>query len=234
LIAALAVAGRAFLASLTRPEGDAVAKLTQIYQKWATAKRYLGPSLEALPLFLMMPFTLFILGFLDMLFTTSITSSPDIFPLLAASVLSCILVVMVGLLLCLAIVHGIKHPTTSPFQTSFSKFISRIIFSDDSKQQGSDSETPHLDFEEERDLTASNCEVFHLALQETFDDDTIDQASAALEGVMKIRGAAAQPYDALSELELHTILHVLSPEASLRSNLSAAKIVTNFSSERSK
>lgn len=231
LVAALAVAGRAFLASLTRPEGDAVAKLTQIYQKWATAKRYLGPFLEALPLFLMVPFTLFISGLLDMLFSTSITSSPDIFPILAASILSCTLVVMVGLLLCFAVMHGIKHPTTSPFQTSFSKFFSALCFAD--SKHVPDSESPLLnDFKEERELTASSCEVFHLALQETFDDETIDQASAALEGVLKTQGPAAELYSVLSDLGLRTILHLLSPEASLRSNLSAARIVTNLVSDR--
>jgi hypothetical protein len=179
----------------------------------------------------MIPFTLFILGLLDILFSTSITSSPDILPILAASIMSCILVVMVGLLLCFAVIHGIRHPTTSPFQTSFSKYFSRTLSLADSNQ-GSDPETPLLD--DERDLTTSNCEVFHRALQEAFDDDTIDQASAALEGVMKTQGSAAELYDALSDLELRTILHLLSPEASLRSNLSAARIVTNLSSERSK
>ena len=233
MIAALAVAGRAFLASLTRPEGDAIAKLTQIYQKWATAKRYLGPFLEALPLFLVIPFTLFILGLLDILFSTSITS-PDILPVLVVPILSSILVVTVGLLLCFAALHGIKHPTTSPFQTSFSKNLSRALSLAD-PDQGSDLDTPLLDdFKEERDLTASNCEVFHHALQEAFDDATIDQASAALEGVLKTPGPAAEFYDALSDLELRTILHLLSPEASLRSNLSAARIVTNLSSQTSK
>lgn len=179
----------------------------------------------------MVPFTLFISGLLDMLFSTSITSSPDIFPILAASILSCTLVVMVGLLLCFAVMHGIKHPTTSPFQTSFSKFFSALCFAD--SKHVPDSESPLLnDFKEERELTASNCEVFHLALQETFDDETIDQASAALEGVLKTQGPAAELYSVLSDLGLRTILHLLSPEASLRSNLSAARIVTNLVSDR--
>ncbi|TFK33211.1 hypothetical protein BDQ12DRAFT_615647, partial [Crucibulum laeve] len=72
LAAALAVSGRGFLALLIRPEGDAAAKLTELHQRWSQAKLILGPLLEALPQILMVPFSLFVIGLLDYLLSSSL------------------------------------------------------------------------------------------------------------------------------------------------------------------
>lgn len=217
LAAALAVAGKGFLSLLIKSEGDAAAKLTEIYHRRAQAQALLVPCLEALPQLLIIPFVLFILGLLDNLLSNSFSNINIILPTLISSITSCILVVTVGILLVCAVVHGILHPGTSPFQTLISQ---RILRPKSSRKAISD------EFLEERALTHDNHDVFHLVLQETFEDEVLDQASAALGGILFDNiGKSAS----LTDRDIQTILHLLSPEASLRSNLSAARVVMRFS-----
>lgn len=84
--------------------------------------------------------------------------------------------------------------------------------------------------DEDQDLTLSNRRVFHMALQQTFEDEALDQASAALDGVMHTQSPSEHIYNQfpLPDLEFRTLLHLLSPEASLRSNLSAAQVIRKF------
>ncbi|KAF5382141.1 hypothetical protein D9615_004424 [Tricholomella constricta] len=222
-VAALAVAGRGALALLLRSEGDAAAQLTEIYQRWTLAKVSLGPFLEALPQVLLVPFALFVVGLLDTLFT----ASPEVTPITAASSVCAFIVAMVGALLCAAVLHGIRYPKVSPYQTSISRYMNSW---NNPKDPETDLETsalllPHG--HEEGGLSSSSRRVYHLAVQEIFDDETLDQASAALEGVMHNFNLSERFYDQVEfpDLEFRTILHLLSPEGSFRSNLSAARMV---------
>ncbi|RDB25749.1 hypothetical protein Hypma_006666 [Hypsizygus marmoreus] len=229
-VAALAVAGRAFLALLVRPEGDAVTKLTEIHHRWASTRRFLGPCLEGLPPVLMVPFTLFVVGLIDLLFSKSIGMPPqEMAPIAAASITSAIIVAIVAALLSAAVLHGIKHPRTSPFQSWLSRFLvsAQSAHFTTARLDVEASQGSNPDPRDEEGLSPSNRKVFHMALQETFDDEILDQSLAALDGVMSTRSISDRFYDqtAFPDLELRTILHLLSPEASLRSNLSAARMV---------
>ncbi|KAF9499953.1 hypothetical protein BDN71DRAFT_1350461, partial [Pleurotus eryngii] len=69
--AALAVVGRSYLTRLTRPDGDAISRLTDIHRRWKGAQTSLGPFLEMLPMTLTLPVFIFALGLLD--YVTSIS-----------------------------------------------------------------------------------------------------------------------------------------------------------------
>ncbi|KAF8071863.1 hypothetical protein FPV67DRAFT_1747375 [Lyophyllum atratum] len=190
--------------------------------RWAKAKVFLGPCLEALPQVLLIPVALFIEGLLDTLFT----ASPGIKPIFAASFICLVLVTAVGTLLCGALIHGIRYSKVSPYQTSLSCYLnSRNTPKDPDAASNLGTLLPHI--HDEIDLSPANRKVYHMALQDTFDDEVLDQASAALEGIMHDFKSSERPYDQTDfpDLGLRSILHLLSPEASLRSNLSAARMV---------
>lgn len=199
------MSGRAFLALLIRPEGNAVTKLTETYQRWTKAKHFLGPPLEILPWLLIIPLGLFIAGLLSTLFSRSNLSPPT----WVGAVVGLVVIVIVGVLVCCAFVHSVMFPGTSPFQSTLSRYLQPDVLSEESS------------LDEERDLTADSCEVFHMAIQETFEDEALDQASAALKGVL--RNSSSH-----TGLELQTIVHLLSPEASSRCNLSAARTILDY------
>lgn len=216
MAAVLAVAGKVFLSLLIKSEGDAATRLTELYRRRAQAVALLGPCLEALPQFLVLPFFLFIIGLLDNILSSSFSNGNLILPTFIFSVVACVLVLAVGIVLICAVVHGIMHPGTSPFQSLLSQNISR--------QQSSQRHIQD-EFKEGRSLTEDNREVFHSVVQETFEDEVLDQASTALYRIIVERSTS---FD-LKELEIRTILHLLSSEASLRSNLSAARVIVNLS-----
>lgn len=212
------MAGRGFLALLVKPEGDAVTKLTELHLRITQAKALLGPFLEALPRLLLLPYILFVVGLLDGLLSRSFSNQGFILPTIISSIFSCSLMVALGILLIVVVTHGILYPRTSPFQT----LLSQVIWRRKSVEKSTFDE-----YVVERDLTNENLQVFHLVTQETFEDEALDQASAALEGIIFDNvGLSAS----LMDLEIRTILHLLSPEASLRSNLSAARIIVKLSS----
>lgn len=92
--------------------------------------------------------------------------------------------------------------------------------------------------------------VYHRVLQVTHDDDSLNQASAALPSMLRDRVLRSwkpnrehrlsslnhhllsdlEPEPLLSPLEIHTLIHLLSPEASYRSNLGAAQSIMKLNS----
>lgn len=83
--------------------------------------------------------------------------------------------------------------------------------------------------------------VYHTSLQATHDDDSLDQAAAAFAAICVNSSArdliyASQPVSGsrylLTSLEMKSLIHLLSPEASYRCNLTAAECVSMLHHER--
>lgn len=73
--------------------------------------------------------------------------------------------------------------------------------------------------------------IYHKVIQATHDDDLLDQAAAALSSVfMKKRKWAFDSQSLLSDLEIQTLLYLLSPEASYRTNRAAAQAIVTLNS----
>ncbi|KAL0959612.1 hypothetical protein HGRIS_011316 [Hohenbuehelia grisea] len=227
-IAAVAVACHAFVSSMARAQGDTIARLTELHQRWASAKRILGPGIEAIPQILVLPVAIFALGLMDKLFSSAIHLPKLSVSMLLAAAFASLGIVILGLAMALALVHGLRHPDTSPFRTSLFVILGSLIpgRSQDGPEEPSSNDEP--DEKPLKSLTSANCEVFHLVLQETFDDQWLDRASAALSSIMIDYFRAKSSFlsfTPLSRLELDTLLHLLSAEASLQSNITAATVI---------
>ncbi|KAF4598917.1 hypothetical protein EYR38_007330 [Pleurotus pulmonarius] len=211
-LAALAVVGRAYLFKLTRPDGDSVTRLTDIHRRWKGAETLLGPCVESLPLLLVVPVILFIVGFLDNLISSSLQATAIIWPVLTAAIVGCAIVAVVGCLMGYAFVHGARHPHESPFHIGGHQY--------------------HPAADDEATVSA-NIVAYHDTIQRTYDDEVLDQAAAALKavlqhsvpwmGVPEIRDE--WPSAVISRLELETFLHLLSPESSIRCNITVANML---------
>lgn len=121
-----------------------------------------------------------------------------------------------------AFCHALLHPLTSPFQSTFLIFLKSRITNLFRPTQAEGEQSPDYD------LSLVNCEVFHKVIQETHDDQYLDSAATAVSNMMvdsfRLRSKFLS-YTPLPELELQTLLHLLSPEASIQSNLAAASII---------
>ena len=76
--------------------------------------------------------------------------------------------------------------------------------------------------------------AFHATLQQTHDDDVLDQAAAALPSLIIQRQDPEKShyyslYLNIQESELSSIFSMLSAEASIRSNLTAANLISEHS-----
>ncbi|KAJ8693862.1 hypothetical protein PTI98_008814 [Pleurotus ostreatus] len=220
--AAAAVAGHSFISSLTHSHGDSVAQLTDRYHRWSGAKSLLGPVVETIPQLLIIPVVVFALGLLDKLFSSAIQLPKVSSGLLAAAIISCTCVTLLGLAMLAAFCHALLHPLTSPFQSTFLIFLKSKLTNIFRPIQAEGEQSP------DHDLSLVNCEVFHKVIQETHDDQYLNGAATAVSNMMvdsfRLRSRFLS-YTPLPELELQTLLHLLSPEASIQSNLAAASII---------
>ncbi|KAJ7064089.1 hypothetical protein C8F01DRAFT_1022191 [Mycena amicta] len=258
-IAALAIACRGFvnLVAWSR-HSKAVQRLTDIRIRWKAAEKLLGPTIESLPQLLVLPVLLFLLGLLDSLVSTALQISSPPVSILVAFGLSLFFVSGVALGLCYTIVDGSINPTTSPFQSRIAQVMNllfvkktqpvlrwiRRLFGrkrarNPQKQKGGGfaSLVPSAT----TFLTSESMEVYHEVLQATGDDDILDNASAALFHIISQRTYTQVvqrrlfqrrnrlPVDLLPQ-ECGTLLHLLSPEASTRSNRTAAQVMVRISS----
>lgn len=202
-IAALAIACRGFSNMVTWSRYvKAWEKVADIRARWKAAERFLGPAIEGLPPLLIIPVVLFIAGLLDTLFSRVLDLSYQPPGIIFTLVFSLLFIISIAALLCITLFHGIRNPTRSPFQTSFTRIVG-----------GSNSVRG-------RDRAYNYYEV----VQETHDDDILDQAAASLFPVI-CHDSAIRTNNViypLSDSQCKTLVHLLSPEASMRSNLSAA------------
>ena len=92
---------------------------------------------------------------------------------------------------------------------------------------------PSNDSELQRDVILEPHEhiAFHATLQQTHDDDILDQAVAALPSLIiqrrDARGMHYHPFSLVAtQSELLSMFSMLSAEASIRSNLTAAQLIS--------
>ncbi|KAJ7280121.1 hypothetical protein C8J57DRAFT_1567278 [Mycena rebaudengoi] len=67
---------------------------------------------------------------------------------------------------------------------------------------------------------------YHETVQAMHDDDALDKASAALRSILDHQ--QRDPWEPLWEEETATLVHLLSPEASIRANRTAAAAIAGF------
>ncbi|KAJ7264042.1 hypothetical protein B0H12DRAFT_1012015 [Mycena haematopus] len=193
-------------------------KLIDIQTRWASSERFLGPTIELLPQLLVIPVLLFIAGLLDTLFSAVLQLKPAPMPILFTSGVSLLFISAVAILLCYSLVHRGLNPTGSPFRWTLNHL-----------KRYSDRKAPDNHVSDTLSETAPS--VYHDVVQATHDDDTLNQASAALYniiqsfGVWPRHGAAST---GLLDQERTTFLHLLSPEASTRSNRTAVQVISRI------
>ncbi|KAJ7784606.1 hypothetical protein B0H16DRAFT_1784310 [Mycena metata] len=223
-LAALAVMFRGFLERLTRSEHlHATKKLTDVCARWEEAQRVLAPMVESLPQLMVIPVALFILGLLDSLVSSASAQTSPSIPILIAGGLSSMFIAAVALVLLYVVLDGVTRPYTSPFQTAITRAIARLRSTVDfGEPQDSTPETI---------LTALERETYCKVVQVTHDDDSLDQAAAAARSLFE-QGRAMRSPTEWWEQEIKTVLHLLSPEASMSSNLTAAQLFLHADTSR--
>ncbi|KAJ7752472.1 hypothetical protein DFH07DRAFT_774412 [Mycena maculata] len=246
-IAALAVMCRGFLNMITwSRHKKASERLEDIWTRWAAADRVLRPAIEALPHLLIFPVFLFIIGILDLLFS-SVRELPSPPPfLLFAFGLSVLCITAVAALLCFTIIDGSINPGSSPFQSRLARTIHtsliptlkictslmrRMVLP---HRTPAAAEEPHTapiasaDVDTTR-LPVGTIDLYHKVVQLTHEDASLDQAAGALFNIIHERaGTPRYGKVRISSQECTTLRHLLSPEASIRSNRTAAWVIVRM------
>lgn len=213
----MAVSGRSFLAMLTHISGTPLEKTVSIHRHWKDAVSMLGPLIEAVPILLVVPVLLFLIGLLDKYFTAAFQLSVFSWAMLLVASMSALILGAVVAALAYAMLHSLKHPETSPFRTKISDFI--ISFVSFVFPKPIDSVRAEI-------LQDYEVETYHSILLATHDDDLVEQAGAALFSLSsETRYMNTTRQDKLSPLDVKTLVHLLSPESSYRSNISAAETI---------
>ncbi|KAF8209641.1 hypothetical protein K438DRAFT_1960645 [Mycena galopus ATCC 62051] len=236
-IAALVVAGRGFLNMVTwSHHKKAVLRLSDIHKRWAAAERVLRPAIESLPQLLVIPVLLFIAAILDVVLSTVLPIVPRPTLIFATTSFCLISILTVVSVLLAAFLHGGLNPTTSPFQSSLASLFRAAIlniwsffldFFDQSSmlfKPGSPSNTDeNWDvFSNASSLSPDVVHSYHKIVQGTHDDEALDIAASALLDILKAPGVSRRAE--ITAVELGTFIHLLSPEASIRSNRTAAEV----------
>ncbi|KAF7300828.1 hypothetical protein MKEN_01308600 [Mycena kentingensis (nom. inval.)] len=236
-IAALAVACRGYLNMVGYSHfTKAAEKLVDIRTRWLSSERFLGPTIELLPQMLVLPVILFIAGLLDTLFSSVLRLSPVPMPILFTSGLSLLFITAVALLLVYTLTQRSINPAgTGVFLEWIAALRTRFVALNHNLARHNTLRVP------ERKPSAAKTQpplsseaqfVYHDVVQSTHNDDTLNEASAALYSVIQTLAmwpryavSASQTSSGLLAQERATLLHLLSPEASLRSNRTAAQVI---------
>ncbi|KAJ7662444.1 hypothetical protein B0H17DRAFT_318537 [Mycena rosella] len=247
-IGALAIACRGFLNLVSWSQHNkAVERLTDITTRWKAAEKSLGPAVESLPQLLIIPVLLFILGLVDFLFSVTLQLSSPPVAIIVTSSISVVLVATVAVIMSFTLVDGSLHPMTSPFQSrlahimnvSLVQYIRPVVLR--LRKQAfttllNQNPTSAPQVAPSPALSQEAMKIYHEVLQATRDDDILDEASAALFHVIVQRTAYQPvshrffrrlPIDILPQ-ECATLLHLLSPEASIRSHRTAAQVIVDM------
>ncbi|KAK7039830.1 hypothetical protein R3P38DRAFT_2902127, partial [Favolaschia claudopus] len=195
-------------------------KLIDIQSRWASSERFLGPTIQLLPQLLVIPVLLFIAGLLDTLFSSVLRLRPTPTSILFTSGVSLFFISAVAIILVYSLVHRDLNPTGSPFRRTFDHF----------KTQP---KTPVLDrqIDLHNSLSTKAPSVYHQVVQEIHDDDALNEASAALYNIIQSLGVWPRhgaTSTGLLDQERATFLHLLSPEASTRSNRTAVQVISRI------
>ncbi|KAK7036131.1 hypothetical protein R3P38DRAFT_3392059 [Favolaschia claudopus] len=224
-IAALVVAGRGFLNMVTwSPHKKAVFRLSDIHARWGAAERILRPGIESLTQLVVIPVLLFIAAIVDVLISTVLPIFPrprlifvatGLCLLSITTVASVLLISSLASLLRVAIIRSLSYlGNTSAW---FTKFPKAQLSEPDSSDLEKCAKLSHPSFP-----LSDAVQSYHQILQGTHDDDALDLAASALLDILKVPGSSRR--SKLTDIEIATFSHLLSPEASTRSNRTAAEV----------
>ncbi|KAJ7471754.1 hypothetical protein FB451DRAFT_306638 [Mycena latifolia] len=228
LVAVLAVTCRGWLNLVALSHHpNSMDKLVDIQTRWKAAEKMLGPVIELTPQLLIIPVLLFVVGLLDNIFSDVLALSTWPSPIIAALGLSLIFLTGIGVFLGFALIHAVVLRDHSPFQSalahilrSMCRGVSRTFPVFSSKDNTADIiVNPSSEHQQV-------CSVYHEIVQATHDDETLDKAAAALSSVIDYRSLPYDPH--VKDEECDTLLHLLSPEASIRSNYTAAQTIVHL------
>ncbi|KAF7424809.1 hypothetical protein PC9H_010120 [Pleurotus ostreatus] len=204
--AALAVVGRDYLTRLTRPDGDAISRLTDIHRRWKGAQTSLGPFLETLPMTLTLPVFIFALGLVDYITSISIKLDERGQYLDSAFIIGGAAISLTALMVLFTVYHGICHPATSPFQSG----IRTLLRLRETWKADDQPPSPCL--------SQDNLNAFHELIQDIHDDETLTHAVGPLNSLLKSQWS-------WDEKEVNTVLHLLSFEASLQCQMNVLNVL---------
>ncbi|KAJ7280426.1 hypothetical protein C8J57DRAFT_1501855 [Mycena rebaudengoi] len=246
-VAALAVTCRGFLHMITLSRhAKATDKLIDIRTRWKEAEKVLGPVIESMPQLLVIPVLLFVVGLVDSIFSDILQLVVFPTPIVVTTGLSFIFITGVVAFSGYSLFDGSIRPHNSPFQSKLAGIISsRIIpvvqpwilqlqrkFAGSllslHAQSNSNLSSSDSSFRSHTELKTDEQVVvqYHEIVQAIHDDDALDKASAALRSVLgHERITFLEP---LRDEETLTLVHLLSPEASIRANRTAAAALTGF------
>lgn len=226
------MASRGYLALFTRSRyRETYKELVDIRRRWQYAKRQLGPLVNALPQFLIIFVLFFLAGLLDSMTSDWLSASPRSGLSLASAILAAINVAAAGDIIIYTFIHGCLHPSTSPFQSTASHYaeicgrhLSRLYRSLMSRLRSMMDVLLAGAASSER-AVHEELQAYYTSVQTTHDDDSLDLAAAALLNTLKLnlkfssyRGGSL----VLSDQAVQTLHFLLSPKASIRSNVTAA------------
>lgn len=187
-------------------------KLIDIQTRWVSSERFLGPTIELLPQLLVVPVLLFIAGLLDTLFSSVLELHPAPRSILFTSGVSLLFISAVAVLLCYTLTHQSLNPAGSFFFWTWGHF---------KRYSDKDNDFPDT-------LSEKAPSIYHEVVQATHDDDALNEASGALYSIIQSLGIWPRHGAASTGLlaqERGTFLHLLSPEASTRSNRTAVQVM---------
>jgi hypothetical protein len=197
-------------------------RVTEIWKRWKSAVKYLGPLLESIPQVLILSICLFIAGLVDTLFSAAqqlpIGAAYRIYAATSISAFSFLIVVAIVLF---TIWYSVVHYNDSPFTSNIARIWSRRKggLAHENSIDGND------DAEEEPDVYRSALKpddqqlAYSEILQQTFDDSLMEDACVAL--FLNLQKDWVYPIkDVMPILNL-----LLSPQSSARTALSASAII---------
>jgi hypothetical protein len=241
-IAALAVACRTFLSMLIHTQHiKPVDCSLDLWAKWNAAEKLLSPAVDALPPLLIFPVVLFVAGLGDLLLSNGLQMSPPPKVILVTSGIGLFAIAGILVFLSVTLVHACVHPETSPFSSLVSIFVNKWLvgtfkgcFYHVSSWLTKSSPFAHLPkIDNAKHQHGTLCVTYHEIAPTISDDDTLDSASAALYEVIisQLSAPNFQVTHLISSEQCKTIQYFLSPEASLRSNLTAAATIIRMRSK---
>ncbi|KAJ7023509.1 hypothetical protein C8F04DRAFT_1011383 [Mycena alexandri] len=254
-IGVLAISCRGFLNLVSwSHHNKAVERLTDIRARWKSAEQLLGPAIESLPQMLAVPVFLFIVGLVDSIFSVSLQIPSPPVSILVTSGLAVAFVAAVAAGMGFTLIDGSLRPTISPFQSRLAHLLNvsvvqnvtpfflrlHMITTTALGTEAAPRRAPPIN--SAQPLSPEATDTYHEVVQATRDDDILDEAAAALFNVIAQRTNYHSPshrffkrhfrrlpVDLLPQ-ECGTLLHLLSPEASIRSHRTAAQVIVDIAS----
>jgi hypothetical protein len=197
-------------------------RVTEIWKRWKSAIKYLGPLLEGIPQVLILSICLFIAGLVDTLFSASqqlpIGAASRIYAATSISAFSFLIVVAIVLF---TIWHSVVYYNDSPFTSNIARIWPRAkegLADEDLIDDNNDAEGGYIPYrlaEEPDDQQLAYSEI----LRQTFDDSLMEDACVALLSNLQ-KGWMFPIKDVMPILNL-----MLSPQSSARTALSASAII---------